>query len=117
MIEFIGYDRTFESIIMICECCPNLTSVSFRGNFGETADFVVQCLTLACPLLEKLYLRDVKEITDLSLTHISGLSRLYELDLSSIYNLTSIDLCTFIQSKPNLQVFYAAFKMIPSMMS
>ena len=75
---------------MLCKCSPRLKTVHFIDLMDcRVTDAAVQSIVKHCPFIEKLSLKECHVITDLSLTFISQLSQLRELDLSGCKKLTS----------------------------
>ena len=79
------------AIDMLCKCSPKLKNVYFVDLIGNgcVTDAAVHSIVQHCPYIEKLSLKECHVITDLSLTYISQLSHLRELDLSGCKKLTS----------------------------
>ena len=100
-----------NSLIRFFGCCPNLTSLTLSGHYGGMTDEDVGVIVENCPLLRRLSLMDSSEITDLSLSYISLLEHLVELDMSSLDNyftdgsgMTSEGLQGLVKARPSIQV-------------
>lgn len=78
------------SIDVLCKGCPNLTKLRFKKpSTTPITDAAVQSIVRYCPLIEALSLNDWAMITDTSMTFLTQLPRLREIDLSYCNQLTS----------------------------
>ena len=100
-----------DDFIDMLTLCPNLTSLSLSGNDWEKTDEAVKAVTDLCPHLTKLALTDAGSITDTSLSYISSLMHLVELNISTLSsftseqpNITSTGLQSLIQACCKLEV-------------
>lgn len=100
-----------ESLVKFFGCCPNLINFTLSGDYWSLADEDVGVIVERCPLLYKLCLMGLSEITDLSLSYISSLVNLVELDISSLEiidtdssGMTSDGLQSLVKARPSIQV-------------
>lgn len=85
--------------------CPRLVSLVLRDDLDCVTDATVETIANYCPNLEKLYLRSVRGLTDLSVTYLSSLSHLLELDVMYCPGFTISGLQTIARSIPNIELF------------
>lgn len=76
----------------LCKGNPNLKVILFGddpSDTGPVTDAAVHSIVQYCPHIEKLSLSDWKNITNLSISYLTQLSSLREIDLSCCIRLTS----------------------------
>ena len=100
-----------RSLLPLLGRCPYLTSLTLSGQFWSKTDEDVRVIVERCPLLNRLCLAGSSEITDLSLSYMSSLEHLIELDISLLNSvdtdgpgMTSACLQGLVKSRPSIQV-------------
>ena len=95
-------DKTIE---FFCKGSPSLKKFSIIDpGIGRVTDAAVESIVKYCPHIEAMPLCDWDRLTDLSLTYLSKLSYLRELDLSHCQYLTSAGVQGLLESNRNLEV-------------
>ena len=124
LLAFASYPRLeLKTIDMELKCagkrlllpllgrCPYLTSLTLSGQFWRKTDEDVRVIVERCPLLNTLCLAGSSEVTDLSISYISLLEHLAELDISALYSVdtdgpgvTSEGLQSLVKARPSILV-------------
>ena len=96
------FDKTIE---FFCKGSPTLKKLSIIDpGIGRVTDAAVQSIVKHCPHIEAMPLCEWDRITDLSLTYLSELSFLRELDLSHCQYLTSAGVQGLLEANRKLEV-------------
>ena len=111
IIDMLISEIENDDFINMLTLCPNIVSLSLSGNDWEKTDEIVKAITDLCPHLTKLELTDAGSITDTSLSYISSLMHLVELNISTLSSfiseqptISSIGLQSMIQACCKLEV-------------
>ena len=104
----IDYDEDCildEAIGVFLKGSPELTKLTMVDLFDSPiTDAAVESVVLHCPHIEVLSLKDWSLITDLSLTYLTQLSSLREIDLSRCFQLTSAAVQGLLKANQKLKV-------------
>ena len=93
-----------KSLDVLCKASLNLKKFSIIDSAdGSFTDAAVQSIVKYCPRIEVLSFQYWTAITDLSVTYLSQLSCLRELDLSDCYELTSAGVQGLIKANRKLE--------------
>ena len=95
---------TDQSLDSLFARCPNLMSLKLYLGCDCLTEVVVESIVKHCPKLEKLYLEQLIDLSDLSLSHISSLLNLKELYLTDTWEASSTGLQSLIKANPNIEV-------------
>ena len=107
-IDTSGSTSLDNAIDVFCKGSPNLKKLWLPDPSGPITDAAVLSIVQHCPHIEVLSLRKWAGITDVSMTYLTQLSCLREIDLSQCYQLTSDAVQGLLNANHKLEVLVLA---------
>ena len=103
-----GEAITHASLISFVSQSPKLVSLMLLGDINCVTDYTIQAIANNCPRIEKLTLASKYVLTRLSVTNLSSLLHLRELDLLECPGFAHADLLTLVLRIPNIELLRIA---------